>query len=133
MNPAASPVRAFHVWFSTKGRQPVLVEEIREAVLSLIPENAAKAGASVLALEAIEDHVHLLVELGDGRALADVMHQVKGASAREMFRRYPELAIDMGAGSFWQKSYGARPISAGQIESVKRSIVTQDARPLRSE
>ena len=133
MNPAASPTRAFHVWFSTKGRKPVLVEGIREAVLSLIRKNAAKAGVRVVEAEAIEDHVHLLLVLSAGQSLADVMHQIKGASAREMLHRHPELSFDMKSESFWQKSYGARPVPPGQIEVVRTYITTQSDRPLRHE
>jgi putative transposase len=133
MNPAASPTRAFHVWFSTKGRRPVLVDEIRESVLSLIQENAAKAGARVVEAEAIEDHVHLLLELSAEQSLAGVMHQIKGASARVLLRTYPGLALDMNSESFWQKSYGARPVPSEQIEVVRTYIITQSDRPLRHE
>ena len=133
MNPAASPTRAFHVWFSTKARKPVLVDEIREAVLSLIQENAAKVGVDVIEAEAIEDHVHLLLELSAGQSLVGVMHQIKGASAREVLRRHPELSLDMRSGSFWQKSYGARPVPPEQVEVVRTYITTQSDRPLRHE
>jgi putative transposase len=133
MNPAASPMRCFHVWFSTKGRKPALVEEIRETVLSLFRANAKKAGVNLLEVEAIEDHVHLLIELADGQLLSNVMHQLKGASSREILRRYPELRLDMGSNSFWQKSYGGRPVPPEQIETVRNYIRTQSERPLRHE
>ena len=135
MNPAATTMmmRCFHVWFSTKGRKPVLVEEIRDTVLSLMRSNAAKAGVRLLEAEAIEDHVHLLIELPDGKTLAGVMHQVKGASARDVRRRYPELGLDMGSNSFWQRSYGARPVPEDQIPTVTAYIRTQSDRPLRHE
>ena len=103
-------MRCFHVWFSTKGRKPVLVEEIRETVLSLIRANAGRAGVRLIEIEAIEDHVHLLIELGDDVTLSKVMHQVEGATAREVRRVYPELGMDMESNSFWQKSYGARSV-----------------------
>jgi REP element-mobilizing transposase RayT len=60
MNPAASTHRAFHVWFSTKGRKPVLVEGIRAAVIDRVRLVAARTGSRLIAVEAIEDHVHLL-------------------------------------------------------------------------
>ncbi len=100
-------------------------------VLTLIRMNAEKAGACLLEVEAIEDHVHLLLEVPDGKTLAGVMHRVKGASAREVRRRYPELGLDMGSNSLWQKSYGARPVPTGEIPAVTAYIQTQSERPLR--
>jgi REP-associated tyrosine transposase len=133
MNPAALSSRAFHVWFSTKGRKPVLVEEIRDVVLRLLETNVEKAGTRLVEVEAIEDHVHLLVELQNHQSLATVMHRVKGASAREVFLRYPELRLDMQSNSFWQKSYGARPVPLKEMQTVRDYIRTQGERPLRHE
>jgi REP element-mobilizing transposase RayT len=61
------------------------------------------------------------------------MHQLKGASAREVCKRFPELKIDMRSVSFWQKGYGYRAVSEDQIETVRRYIRTQLDRPLRHE
>jgi putative transposase len=133
MNPAASTVRAFHVWFSTKGRQPVLVEAIRECVLESFDAVAQRDGVTIGALEAIEDHLHVLLILKPEQSLPRVMHDLKGASARQVLSRFPELRIDMATTSFWQKSYGWRLVPPEQIEVVSRYIKTQGDRPLRHE
>jgi putative transposase len=133
MNPAASPTQTFHVWFSTKGRKPALVGEIRDAVLTLFRETALRRSVTLILFEALEDHVHLLLALQPEQSLPAVMHDLKGASAREVFRRYPDLRLDMQTNSFWQKSYGWRRVPSDQIESVKHYIGTQVDRPLRHE
>jgi REP-associated tyrosine transposase len=112
---------------------PVLVEEIRETVLSLFKLNADKVGVRLVEIEAIEDHVHLLVELRADQTLSRVMHRIKGATAREVRSKYPELGLDMASNSFWQKSFGARPVPPNQVEVVKHYIRTQVERPLRHE
>jgi putative transposase len=105
------------------------VEEIRQTVLFLLQTNAAKSGVDLMAIEAIADHVHLLLVVPADRPLAQVMHQLKGASAREVLRKYPELRLDMESNSLWQKSYGARLVPPDQLRAVK----TQSDRPLRHE
>jgi putative transposase len=122
-----------HVWFSTKRRKSVLHEVIRSTVLSEFLRVAIIRSIEIVAMEAIEDHVHLLLQLKPGQNLSTVMHDLKGASARTVFHTYPELKLDMHSDSFWQKSYGARPVPPNQVNIVRRYILTQESRPLRHE
>ena len=129
----ASRSQAYHVWLSTKKRESVLVAEIRDLVLNEFARIASERSIRILAVEAIEDHVHLLIDLHQGQALASVMHDLKGASARKVLLTYPELRLDMHSNSFWQQSYGSRPVPPSQVRMVRRYIQTQDKRPLRRE
>jgi REP element-mobilizing transposase RayT len=61
------------------------------------------------------------------------MHDLKGASARAVYLKYPELRLDMQSNSFWQKSYAQRLVWPNQIGTVRHYIRTQDQRPLRHE
>jgi putative transposase len=130
-NPAASTTQTFHVWFSTKYRQPALVGEIAEAVESSLRSIAERTEVRILEMMALEDHVHLLLTLAGNQRLSTVMHDLKGASAREIFQRFPELRIDMRSNSFWQRGYGWRAVPLSQIETVRNYIRTQPDRPLR--
>jgi putative transposase len=123
----------YHVWFSTKGRKSVLHDEIRETVLAEFRRVADATSLRILDVEAIEDHVHLLVELAPAQKLAVAMHDLKGASARTVFLRYPELKLDMHSDSFWQKGYGSRLVPVRELPIVRRYIQTQNDRPLRRE
>jgi putative transposase len=121
----------YHVWFSTKGRKPALVEDIDQMVRSSFADVAARTGVEIVEIETALDHIHLLVALNADQTLPAVMHDLKGTAARAVFKAYPELRLDMGSNSFWQKSYGARLVPAEQLESVRRYIKTQSERPLR--
>jgi REP-associated tyrosine transposase len=133
MNPAASRTTYVHVWFSTKWRRPVLAGEIRDFIVATFASIALDKGVTILEAEAIEDHVHLLVGVRPDQRLAVIMHDLKGATARAVYLKYPELRLDMGSNSFWQKSYGSRIVWPNQIATVRRYIRTQDQRPLRHE
>jgi len=121
----------YHVWFSTKGRRQALEGELGDDVRQLLLEIAQRAGIRLLELEMAADHVHLLVGLKESQTLPFVMHQLKGASARLLFLKYPELKGDMGHSSFWQKGYGWRKIEPDEAPAVKHYIRTQRSRALR--
>ncbi|HWO72038.1 MAG TPA: IS200/IS605 family transposase, partial [Dehalococcoidia bacterium] len=102
-------------------------------VLEVFHDVARKTAIRLLAAEAIEDHVHLVLQLGAEKLLSTAIHDLKGASAREVFRRFPELRSDMGTNTFWQARYGWRRLPDTQIEIVTRYVNTQAERPLRHE
>jgi len=120
----------FHVWFSTKGRKPILVEDLKDLVLSEFQRLAKVAEVKVVESAAEYDHIHLLLRLKDQNDLPDVMHLLKGSSSRSVTLRFRELRDEMGR-SFWQKSYGWRPVPEDQVEVVRHYIRTQGQRPVR--
>jgi putative transposase len=120
----------FHVWFSTKGRQDVLVGELRDLVLSEVERLAKVAKVTLIAAQTEYDHLHLLLRVDDVRNLSSVMHLLKGSSSRTITLQYPELRAEMGK-AFWQKSFGRRLVTEDQLETVRRYIETQDERPAR--
>jgi len=92
----------YHVWFSTKGRKPALEDEIGQEIKQLGTQTLSRA-----------------------------MHQLKGASARYILLKYPELRFDFGSTAFWQKGYGWRKIDPKEVHAVRHYIRTQRHRPLR--
>ncbi len=111
-------------------RDTHLPEPLVQGIDPLI-DTAQRAGIRLLELEVVADHAHLLVALAEGQTLPSVMHQLKGATARSIFLKYPELKSDLGHNSFWQKGYGFRRLSSGEVASVRRYMRTQAERPLR--
>lgn len=121
----------YHVWFSTKGRKQALDGDVGDDVKRLFVETAERTGIRLLEVEVAGDHAHLLVVVGETKTLPSVMHQLKGATARFIFLKYPELKLDLGHNSFWQKGYGRRRLAPSEVPAVRNYIRTQRDRPLR--
>jgi putative transposase len=72
------------------------------------------------------DHVHLFVEAAPKYAPSKVMQIVKSISAREMFKRFPELRKQLWGGEFWSDGGYIGTVSDGiNTEIVKRYIKEQ--------
>lgn len=121
----------YHVWFSTKRRKQALDGELGDDVRQLLVEIAQRADIDLVEVEVATDHVHLLVALSGSQTLSSTMQQLKGAASRHIFLKYPELKMDIGRNSFWQKGYGWRKIDAAEVHSARNYIRTQRNRPLR--
>jgi putative transposase len=120
-----------HVWFSTKYRRGVLVDEINAMVRSSVETVAKSIDVAILAFAMEIDHVHLVLAIPDDRTIPSTMHRLKGASAREVLRAFPELKTDLGAQSFWQKGYGVRRLMESELPTVIEYVRTQNERPAR--
>jgi len=109
-------------------RKPALVEDIDATVRSSFLEVSGRTGVEIVEMQTAFDHVHLLLYTRPGQALPRIMHDLKGTSARLVFERYPELRLDMGSNSFWQKSYGARRVAPDQTLSGATSELSPNGR-----
>ena len=118
----------YHVWFATKNRKWLLDGDVAECAKGVMLEIAATRGINVLELEPMIDHVHVLLEATTSSDLSWALKLLKGRSAYEVFRSFPELKIDAGIDSLWQKSFDSRVVPVEQLRTVRRYIRTQDQR-----
>ncbi|MGA2286334.1 MAG: IS200/IS605 family transposase [Dehalococcoidia bacterium] len=125
--------RIYHVWFGTKRRIPALQGQIDVDVMRLLTENALRAEARLLEAETAFDHVHLVLAVPEGKSLSSVMHQIKGATSRALFLKYPDLKSDMHESALWQKGYSFRRLEPDDIAAARGYVRTQQSRPLRHE
>jgi putative transposase len=99
--------------------------DVAEATLEEFRQIADDSGLALLECEAIVDHVHLLIECDSKPELVRAMHRLKGASARRINERFPELRLDAETNHIWQKGYGSKIVAARDVEITTRYIRTQ--------
>jgi putative transposase len=115
----------FHVWFAMKRRKWLLQGDVLDAVREELSAAAEQHQIKLIEREAVVDHVHLLLELEDASYLPKAMNFIKGASARRVFQRFPELKLDAHTTSFWQAKYAFKEIPPERKALVRRYIREQ--------
>ena len=86
-------------------RYPV-VGTVEDAVRELFGETADHFGHEILALEIVDDHVHLFVQCDPKYSPADIARQFKSYSGKHLLERYPEIRESyFWGGGFWEESY----------------------------
>lgn len=120
--------QVYHVWFATKARRWSLVGELKDMVKTILMDMVKEKDIDLLECEPMVDHVHLLVGASSSVELSWIMKLLKGRSSYELSQRYPELKLDIGTSSFWQRGFGARLVPEAQLDTVRSYIRTQDQR-----
>lgn len=70
-----------HFVWSTKNREPLLTNEIKQKVFRHIRENAKSKGIHLDLIGGYTDHVHCLISLGTDQTIEKIMQLVKGESS----------------------------------------------------
>jgi REP element-mobilizing transposase RayT len=106
-----------HIVFSTKNRQPLLDDGIRPRVHAYLATVARDHGCPFVHVGGVEDHVHLLVELGKDVLPVALIGKIKQESSKfvkTLGSRYSEF--------YWQNGYGAFSIGVPQKDVVVQYI-----------
>ena len=113
-----------HVVFSTKGRTPWIVPEVRPELHAYLAGLAREAGCHCHRVGGVGDHVHIAVELSRTLAMADLVERLKIASTKWM-KRQPRERGDF-EGFAWQRGYGAFSLAAKDLAALVKYIDEQE-------
>jgi putative transposase len=116
----------YHFVWIPRRRRKVLMGAIAERLKELIYQTAQDLECKVLALEIMPDHVHLFLNCPPTLAPSDLMFRIKGRSARELRKEFPDPLMKMP--SMWTRSYFCS--TAGNVSSstIERFIANQKNR-----
>lgn len=109
-----------HLVWGTWDREPRIEPWLEHTLHERIAMEAEGQGCTVLALNGVADHVHLLVALPSTVEIARLMQQLKGATSRYLNRRYrltPRFR--------WEDVYGAFSVSRWDVDMIAGYIAKQ--------
>jgi len=109
-----------HLVFSTKHRERLLHDGVRDSLHNYMAVVLRNYKCPSVLINSVEDHVHLLFELGRTVAVSNAVEEVKTTSSKWMKTQAPEF------GAFrWQSGYGAFAVSASHVPAVMEYIANQ--------
>lgn len=109
-----------HLIFSTKHREQWLHDGIRSSLHGYMATVLGNAKCRAVLINSVEDHVHLLFQLGRTVAISAVVEEVKKSSSKWIKKRGHEFT-----GFSWQAGYGAFAVSESNVEAVRHYIARQ--------
>lgn len=109
-----------HIVFSTKERRPHLTLNVRPRMLGYLRTVSNDLNATVLALNGVADHVHLLVDLPPSLSTGELLAKLKANSSRWFRKEFPKTDFR------WQRGYGAFSVSPSKLDDVRGYIDRQE-------
>jgi putative transposase len=109
-----------HLIFSTKNREQILHDQIRQPLHSYVAVVLQSLECSPTLLNSVEDHVHILFELARTVSVSQAVEEVKKSSSKWIKTQGAEFA-----GFAWQAGYGAFAVSESNVQTVRDYIADQ--------
>ncbi len=119
-------VLLYHIVCPTKYRRVVLTEEVDKTLKEICLEIAKRYEIEFIEIGVDRDHVHLLVQTVPTNSPSKVTQTIKSITAREIFKRRPEVKKALWGGEFWGKGYFVNTVGQkGNEESITKYIKEQ--------
>ncbi|MCL6479495.1 MAG: IS200/IS605 family transposase [Peptococcaceae bacterium] len=115
----------FHYVCCVKYRRKVLTPEISEYLKMVNEDIAGKFGVQIIEQETDRDHIHIIFASKPQVQLSGFINRLKSASARLIFRKFPEVKAFLWGEHFWSPSYFLSTVGEVKLEDVKRYIQSQ--------
>ena len=110
-----------HLVFSSKNREPYLLQSIRKKVFQHIKQNAKEKDIWLDSVNGYADHAHCLISLNKDQSISKVAQLIKGESS---FWINQNKLIE---GKFmWQDDYWAVSVSESHLERTRQYIFNQE-------
>lgn len=115
----------YHFVWIPKRRKKVLVGNVAIRLEELLYEKTKELECEILALEIMEDHVHLFVSCPPTLAPDQIMFRLKGYTSRVLRQEFSHL---LRMPSMWTRSYFCGTAGDASSETIKKYITNQKTR-----
>ena len=113
----------YHFVLPTKYRRVVVSEAVEDVIRETCIGISERYEIIFLEIGADKDHVHFLVQSAPNYSPAQLVKIKKSITAREVFRRCPEVKKKLWGGNFWSSGYYVTTVSEHGNEKVIANYV----------
>lgn len=113
----------YHVIWTTKYRRAVLTEEIQNRLKYLIQEKEGEYLYSILEMDIMSDHVHLLIDINPQLGIYRIVGKIKSYTTNVLRKEFKELRTKLP--TLWTRSKFISTVGSVSLEVVKKYIENQ--------
>jgi len=103
--------------------------QVKKDCESILNNICMEHGYKIHAMEIVEDHVHLFLELYPSVSLSKVVQYLKGGSSYRLFRLHPELKKRYWGGCLWSSGKFFRSVGNVTADTIKHYIKESQGKP----
>ena len=115
----------YHLVFPAKYRRSVIDAQVDEVLREVCLEIEKRYQVGFLEIGTDVDHVHFLVQAVPTYSVTKLVTMIKSLTAREVFRRCPQVKKQLWGGEFWSDGYFASTVGKHGDETQIANYVKQ--------
>ena len=116
----------YHLVFPLKYRRGALNNFSGVSLKNICVEISERYELQFLEIGYESDHVHFLVQGVPAMSISKLVTLLKSLTARELFKRHPEIKQLLWGGNFWTSGYYANTVGQyGNMDVIRKYIENQ--------
>ena len=116
----------YHMVFVVKYRKAMIDREKMDSLKKILIEIGERYWFKFDAIGIEKDHFHVVLGAAPRYSPSRIMQIIKSITARELFKRYPEIKKQLWGGEFWTDGGHIDTVSEyGGLEKIKRYVKEQ--------
>ena len=113
----------YHIVCPVKYRRKTISREVSETLKRTCIEISQRYEIHFIEIGIDEDHVHFLVQSVPTMLPKDIVQTTKSLTAREIFKKHPEVKTLLWGGKFWTSGYYMNTVGLYANETVIKEYV----------
>ena len=116
----------YHMVFVVKYRKAMIDREKMDSLKKILIEIGERYWFKFDAIGIEKNHFHVVLGAAPRYSPSRIMQIIKSITARELFKRYPEIKRQLWGGEFWTDGGHIDTVSEyGGLEKIKRYVKEQ--------
>jgi len=115
----------YHLIWCSKYRKNILVGEVEKYVENILNVICDSKNWEIIEKEIMPDHIHIFISAPPYDSPTNIIKVLKGISARQLYKRFPELKFGLRRGHIWSPSYYVGTAGNVSAETIKKYIEEQ--------
>ena len=120
----------YHIVFPVKYRKALLSEAITREIKRITEDLEERYDFEMEQIGCDIDHIHLLCSFHPKYGGGQIVRLFKSITARELFKRFPEVKKELWGGEFWSDGYYLATVGErGNWKVVENYVRSQGKKP----
>ena len=121
-------VLIYHLVFPAKYRRAVIDRDVDGVLKEVCLEIEKRYQVKFLEIGTDKDHVHFLVQSVPTYSVTKLVTMIKSLTAREVFKRCPQVKEQLWGGEFWTDGYYAGTVGKHGNETIIGNYVKEQGK-----
>jgi len=120
----------YHIVFPVKYRKMLLEPRVEQSIVETSKAISERYELEFEQLGCDLNHIHILCSFHPKYSVSEVVRKLKSITARELFKKFPELKKELWGGEFWSGGYYVGTVDeGGGWNVVKKYVANQGKDP----
>jgi REP element-mobilizing transposase RayT len=116
----------YHLVFAAKYRRAVFDKSVELLLKEMCIEIEARYQIKFLEIGSDKDHMHFLVQSVPTYSVTKIVTMIKSITAREIYKRNPQIRKQLWGGEFWSDGYLASTVGKhGEESTIAKYVKAQ--------